>query len=259
MLNVSLGYVPSVGDQIMIINNMATPAAGNPIAGTFANLAQGATISASYGGTTYCLRVDYTGGDGNDLVLTAVANPASLPGDANDDGVVDDRDASILGAHWQQQSGATWAMGDFNDDGKVNDVDAAILAAHWGATLPAEEQPAEPVELGIPDRIRFVGPLPAGATPARRRLLEPVGRGENAAAMAMGPLADGPSPRETAAARDAVVAKEYGPQHDKQPTQIRQRLARSYTLTCRKSHEREDKILDNAGLAIDLLLRDRPD
>ncbi|MCX7424459.1 MAG: dockerin type I domain-containing protein [Planctomycetia bacterium] len=56
------------------------------------------------------------------------------PGDANLDGDVDDEDASILGSHWQLQSGATWGMGDFNKDGKVNDKDAAIMAAHWTGT-----------------------------------------------------------------------------------------------------------------------------
>jgi hypothetical protein len=56
------------------------------------------------------------------------------PGDANGDHVVNDEDASILGAHWHQTSGAEWSDGDFNTDGKVDDKDAAILAAHWGAT-----------------------------------------------------------------------------------------------------------------------------
>jgi hypothetical protein len=52
-------------------------------------------------------------------------------GDANADGIVNDKDASILGAHWQQMGGAGWLDGDFNGDGNVNDADAAILAAHW--------------------------------------------------------------------------------------------------------------------------------
>ena len=55
-------------------------------------------------------------------------------GDANADGVVDDKDASILGKNWLVGSGATWGMGDFNGDYKVNDADAAIMAAHWTAS-----------------------------------------------------------------------------------------------------------------------------
>jgi hypothetical protein len=64
-----------------------------------------------------------------------------IPGDANLDQVVDDKDASILGANWHVPSGATWAMGDFNRDEKVDDQDAAILAANWG---PAAEGAAVP-------------------------------------------------------------------------------------------------------------------
>jgi hypothetical protein len=56
-----------------------------------------------------------------------------FPGDANRNQVVDDEDASILGANWLMASGAAWADGDFNWDGAVNDKDAAILAAHWTA------------------------------------------------------------------------------------------------------------------------------
>ena len=59
----------------MLINNTATPAASNPITGTFTNLPQGGTISASYGGTTY-YSVNYAGGDGNDLVLTNELAPS---------------------------------------------------------------------------------------------------------------------------------------------------------------------------------------
>jgi hypothetical protein len=56
-----------------------------------------------------------------------------IPGDANNDRVVNDEDASILAAHWQQE-GMNWGQGDFNGDNIVNDQDASILAAHWGQT-----------------------------------------------------------------------------------------------------------------------------
>jgi hypothetical protein len=76
---------------------------------------------------------------------------AGFPGDANHDGEVDDKDASILGSNWLVQSGATWDMGDFNRDGKVNDADAAILAAHWGQTAGegAVPEPSLFVMLGM--------------------------------------------------------------------------------------------------------------
>jgi hypothetical protein len=63
--------------------------------------------------------------------IAQLMGPQLTPGDANGDGAVDDKDASILGAHWLA-SGAIWGDGDFNKDGFVNDKDAAILAAHWG-------------------------------------------------------------------------------------------------------------------------------
>ena len=76
--------------------------------------------------------------NGNDV---AVYYEHAGPGDANGDGSVDDTDASILGANWLKQSGATWGMGDFNKDGKVNDQDAAIMAAK----LVRRPGPARPV------------------------------------------------------------------------------------------------------------------
>ena len=72
-LSPTLNFAPGLGTQLTLINNTATPAASHPISGTFANLAQGGIVSATYGGTTYWFRANYSGGDGNDLVLTAVA------------------------------------------------------------------------------------------------------------------------------------------------------------------------------------------
>jgi hypothetical protein len=68
--------------------------------------------------------------------------PPRIPGDANRDRKVDDKDAAILAAHWQQPGG--WGDGDFNDDGVVNDKDAAIMAAHWGETVEGTAEVPEP-------------------------------------------------------------------------------------------------------------------
>ncbi|MCX7426140.1 MAG: dockerin type I domain-containing protein [Planctomycetia bacterium] len=75
---------------------------------------------------------------GQILLGRRFADAMMTPGDANFDGYVDDRDASILGSHWQMREGATWADGDFNRDGMVTDADAAIMAAHWREAPPAE-------------------------------------------------------------------------------------------------------------------------
>ncbi len=57
-------YTPAIGDQLTIIKNNA----GNAINGTFANLPEGATVTAS--GKVF--RISYVGGNGHDVVLTAV-------------------------------------------------------------------------------------------------------------------------------------------------------------------------------------------
>ncbi|MCX7427679.1 MAG: PEP-CTERM sorting domain-containing protein [Planctomycetia bacterium] len=69
-----------------------------------------------------------------------------IPGDANLDGTVDDKDASILGANWRETIiPMTWQDGDFNGDTVVNDQDAAILAANWGKTASLLPVTAEAV------------------------------------------------------------------------------------------------------------------
>lgn len=62
------------------------------------------------------------------LVINYVA---PKPGDADDDGDVDEDDAARLAENWLVQEGATWAMGDFNGDFKVDDIDATLMAANW--------------------------------------------------------------------------------------------------------------------------------
>jgi hypothetical protein len=81
--------------------------------------------------------------DGSSLTLTA----EMIPGDANGDGDVDDKDASILGANWRSTT-ATWETGDFNNDNKVDDKDAAIMAAHWGEHAPGASVP-EPSTIAL--------------------------------------------------------------------------------------------------------------
>lgn len=70
-LNVAMGFVPANGDQFTIISNDGADA----VSGTFAGLAQGATFGAS--GNT--LSISYTGGSGNDVVLTVVSSVPTLP------------------------------------------------------------------------------------------------------------------------------------------------------------------------------------
>lgn len=65
------------------------------------------------------------------LYVVASVPPFNCPGDANDDGLVNGADLSVL----LFQFGATVAPGvgaDFNDDGVVNGADLSILLANFG-------------------------------------------------------------------------------------------------------------------------------
>ncbi|MCL4207254.1 MAG: autotransporter-associated beta strand repeat-containing protein [Pirellulaceae bacterium] len=64
LLNVSLGYTPAVGDEIVIINNDDADA----VVGEFDGFADGSTVTI--GGFDF--EIDYQGGDGNDVTLTAL-------------------------------------------------------------------------------------------------------------------------------------------------------------------------------------------
>jgi autotransporter-associated beta strand protein len=71
-LTLSLGFVPNTNQQFMVIENLSS----SPISGVFSNLAQGGTISATFGAVNYTFTANYAGGTGNDLVLT-VPEPTS--------------------------------------------------------------------------------------------------------------------------------------------------------------------------------------
>ena len=66
-----------------------------------------------------------------------------IPGDANNDGMVNETDAAALATNWLTQGTATWEMGDFNGDNNVDDIDAALLAANWqtGANAASVPEP----------------------------------------------------------------------------------------------------------------------
>jgi hypothetical protein len=68
---VTLGFAPVAGQTLTLVNNTS----GNAITGTFANLTQGDRLVLAYGGHSYIFTADYSGGDGNDLVLTANTPP----------------------------------------------------------------------------------------------------------------------------------------------------------------------------------------
>jgi fibronectin-binding autotransporter adhesin len=70
-LAVTSGFTPAVGNTFTIISNDGTDA----VVGTFTGLAQGATVPGGPGAYT----ISYTGGDGNDVVLTATTSTGTPP------------------------------------------------------------------------------------------------------------------------------------------------------------------------------------
>ncbi len=122
VLEVILGFAPSPGDEFLILANDGA----DPIVGTFAG---GSSVTALYDGNLYQLTVDYSAGDGNDVVL--IAATAALSGDYNLDGVVDAADYTV----WRDALGATvvpCSGPDGSGDGTVDEADYAIWKAHFG-------------------------------------------------------------------------------------------------------------------------------
>jgi len=64
-LVLTLGFAPTPGQTFMILNNTSA----SQIVGQFSC---GQKVSGTYGGKTYWFKVNYQGGDGNDIVLTCI-------------------------------------------------------------------------------------------------------------------------------------------------------------------------------------------
>ncbi len=71
MLDVIPGFAPNIGDSFLIIDNDLT----DPIVGTFKDLPEGAMFDETFDGDIFKFQITYIGGDGNDVVLTAVPTP----------------------------------------------------------------------------------------------------------------------------------------------------------------------------------------
>ena len=79
----------------------------------------------------------YTNFRGQPVDSTSVLIRGTRIGDATLDGVVDDRDVTIVGATYGMTSGATWALGDFDYDGDVDDGDVTLVSALYNpSALP---------------------------------------------------------------------------------------------------------------------------
>ena len=81
------------------------------------------------------------------LELTAVETDDLMPGDANDDGFIDEEDIAILAENWLRDGNVTWFDGDFNGDHVVDDRDATLLASNWNPPELPEASVPEPTAI----------------------------------------------------------------------------------------------------------------
>ncbi len=117
-------FKAEAGDHFIIIDNDGTDA----VQGTFAGLAEGSTITTADGQK---FRITYHGGDGNDVVLTALTSPANriivvgAGAGAGPHVIVFNADGSIRFSFFafaaEFHGGVTVATGDVNGDG-VQDI-----------------------------------------------------------------------------------------------------------------------------------------
>jgi T5SS/PEP-CTERM-associated repeat protein len=124
LVDVILGFAPSVADEFLILDNDGT----DPIIGTFAS---GSAAYAMYGNSIVRFAVDYTAGDGNDIALLTEA--VGVLGDYNGDGTVDAADYTV----WRDTLGTTVGRhfgADGNGDGTVNEADWDVWKANFGHT-----------------------------------------------------------------------------------------------------------------------------
>ncbi len=92
----------------------------------------------------------------DDVSLTSEVPHVPIPGDANDNGFVDDIDLAIVLGNWEQdpQIISTWGLGNFTEeslgDTDVEDADLAVLLGNWtGGPPPAGAAVPEPATLAL--------------------------------------------------------------------------------------------------------------
>jgi len=87
----------------------------------------------------------------DDIDFTGIGGTPDLPGDANDNGFVDDDDLAVLLSNWETDPGTitTWVLGDFTADTDVDDDDLAVLLGNWTGSPPGGAAVPEPATLAL--------------------------------------------------------------------------------------------------------------
>ena len=84
---------------------------------------------------TYTFGATPSGATSTYIIAALEEDPTSsiqIPGDTNDDNIVDKTDAATMAGNWGLLTTDGYSAGDFNNDGIVNAADASIMAANWG-------------------------------------------------------------------------------------------------------------------------------
>ncbi len=104
---------------------------------TFAAPSCNSTGGISDSGQTFTIRVTVTGADFGNTGIAEAEFGIALLGDANNDGVVNVADRSIINAFWRLGAAGPFTFNDcnVNDDGAVNVADRSIANAVWRGVL----------------------------------------------------------------------------------------------------------------------------
>ena len=118
--------VATAGTEYLLVDNSAA------VTGTFTGVAEGATVSIGGGndGT-----ISYAGGDGFDIVVTAVGG-GSVTGDFDGDGDVDCDDIDLFAGTFGSVAGGSPADRDLTGDGTVDIADALMHIQTLVVTMP---------------------------------------------------------------------------------------------------------------------------
>ena len=134
------GFTPSFGNEFEILDIAGT------LSGQFLGLDEGALVD-NFGGMD--LFITYTAGDGNNLALFTIPEPAALPGDFDGDNDVDGVDFGLWQSGYPTASGASLGDGDADGDGDVDGVDFGIWQENYPTNLGGAAAVPEPATLGL--------------------------------------------------------------------------------------------------------------
>ena len=144
IIAINLTYVASLGDQFTVIDNRGA----GLVSGQFSNMPEGSTILVG----SNRLKITYSGGDGNDVVLTGVSNP-SIVGIAPSNGpVIGGTTVTMTGNDFQPGATVTVAGstsagcdGSQSDDSHVHHASGTRGSGHVKVINPDLQEAFSPV------------------------------------------------------------------------------------------------------------------